>query len=462
MKRTQLTARCSKCGSEYELEGSVLDWRGRSITCPQCRNVFPALGGEGGLPQAKGRRLLAFCIIILALGVASAVTYIWVGASRARHRESLEKQALAKQAALVPVTPKKPRLELEGADFFPSKEASRALKKFVEYRDSLLAGQFDQASNCIFEIKTLLPDVQEEKNFWKEVEDTVGKVVTLRLLYLCPQCKGPEICTSCKGSGICVTCNGEKVCQVCKETPPISTSVCQRCVCQRCRGTGICGTCQGYGTIDCPNCRGVGNIRSRTQVTCRFCGGKGAKPGLANMIRCYQCGGSGSVVKLSLEQCPNCNKGRIRCPVCNGGKTCLTCGGTGKLPTNYSASGQKREVDVICNGCLGSGKCKDCEGLGRCRNCKGAGQRECVICGSSGLIHCMVLPVASNWLSVANGCWYSSGNELSEVVIDGSGKIQLEDRQVKLGPETFTNEVVVICATRPYGIFKNLKKEESE
>lgn len=482
-KMADINFDCPHCGHNLEVSERGA---GLTVACPECsKNIqipIPALEhlmgniifNECGLPRTGAKRLRALFVVLISLGViAATASYIWFSMSRARPlppMQNLETTVPAKTKLLnlettVPAKAKLPMLE--STEFFSSKELAKALQEFVAYKNALLEGRFSQASSKLLQIKALLQDVQEETNFWQEVEDKVGKVTTLQLYYLCPQCKGkePEKCDLCMGNGTCTTCKGGKVCSECKGKDSRSTKICEKCAnsfCLSCRGTGLCGKCQGYGEANCPTCRGVGNLLVETPDTCRSCGGKGEKPGIASPIRCYYCGGTGRGVKSKHEKCTDCGgKSRIRCGLCQGGKKCLTCGATGKLLlTNCTVCGGKRTIDVFCGKCLGSGKCKDCEGRGNCRKCAKMGHLQCGSCSSSGLVHFMNLPVAYEWLSVTNGYWNSSGHELREVLVDGVEKVQLSDRQVKVMFETgiTADGVVVIYETNPagnYGIFKN-------
>lgn len=87
-----------------------------------------------------------------------------------------------------------------------------------------------------------------------------------------------------------------------------------------------------------------------------------------------------SPTPLPAGMCTHCNKGRCkecggsgwqRCGICNGFRTCPTCGGKRRYYVASYSGGSGTYVD--CQGCYGSGKCWCCNGSGTedCGWCEG-------------------------------------------------------------------------------------------
>ena len=178
------------------------------------------------------------------------------------------------------------------------------------------------------------------------VELEFGKLITvaadLAAAKPCHVCKADGLfrCRKCAGTGkgICSHCGGTR-----KE------------VCSSCKGNWkkTCSTCDGRKRVSatrrCTNCNGSGRVTSRAYQrgrsysqtqTCSSCNGRGSK---ATKKRCSACSGKGYQVA-----CHRCNKGKIRCTVCNGSRRhgdcpvcegsaridCPRCRGIGKLPAD--------------------------------------------------------------------------------------------------------------------------------
>jgi len=99
---------------------------------------------------------------------------------------------------------------------------------------------------------------------------------------------------------------------------------------------------------------------------------------------CERCGGRGGVT------CKKCNGSKfISCPDCNGkseNTNCKACKGTGKKKLeitvlNETQDKTKKEIEVKCNECMGSGKIT-------CAKCGGTGKVSCKYCDGQGIIQC--------------------------------------------------------------------------
>jgi DnaJ-class molecular chaperone len=105
---------------------------------------------------------------------------------------------------------------------------------------------------------------------------------------------------------------------------------------------------------------GPGSRRKRfvSEVTCAYCGGRGADPKFSSASGCPVCRGAGWVqVTPPVVSCRLCDgSGRV-----NGDLVCLTCKGLGVVPVPLTAD--------TCPRCGGRGE----EGIFYCNACKGQG-----------------------------------------------------------------------------------------
>lgn len=97
-----------------------------------------------------------------------------------------------------------------------------------------------------------------------------------------------------------------------------------------------------------------------------------------------------------LVRCPHCDeKGRIDCPVCKGRgeifRTCEICGGKGRKPCPVCVKDSREENaappgQVVCGYCGGSGTLGSTGKI--CQRCAGAGFQTCLTCGGKGTVPC--------------------------------------------------------------------------
>ncbi|MFA4902396.1 MAG: hypothetical protein WC600_06585 [Desulfobaccales bacterium] len=94
------------------------------------------------------------------------------------------------------------------------------------------------------------------------------------------------------------------------------------------------------------------------EVTCAYCGGRGADPKYSSASGCPVCNGAGRVqVTPPVVTCRLCaGSGRV-----SGDLICLTCRGVGMVPVRLEAD--------TCPRCGGCGE----EGIFYCNACKGQG-----------------------------------------------------------------------------------------
>lgn len=94
------------------------------------------------------------------------------------------------------------------------------------------------------------------------------------------------------------------------------------------------------------------------EVTCAYCGGRGADPKYSSASGCPVCRGAGRVqVTPPVVACGRCRgSGRV-----GGDLICLTCRGAGMAPVRFEAD--------TCPRCGGTGE----EGIFYCHSCKGQG-----------------------------------------------------------------------------------------
>lgn len=103
---------------------------------------------------------------------------------------------------------------------------------------------------------------------------------------------------------------------------------------------------------------------------------------------CFLCGGS----KRFMEDCSECNGGRVTCSACKGEKRrCSSCGGDGVAYTV--------KTYLNCTMCSVFGRnwnCSTCGGTGRyeyvkdkeCGSCSGTGITHCGLCSNRGYVNC--------------------------------------------------------------------------
>lgn len=139
-----------------------------------------------------------------------------------------------------------------------------------------------------------------------------------------------------------------------------------------------CAQCYGTGTVDCPRCKGGGEVVNKERRPCPTCHGeariydditcstcRGTNTLKSKCTTCNGKGGFGVQLRLSRERCSSCNgTGRmnITCPKCSGGKIrverqCSTCKGLGEV-----MKGNKKGCPLCKGKCKGT--CDCCGGIG--------------------------------------------------------------------------------------------------
>lgn len=199
-------------------------------------------------------------------------------------------------------------------EMFPDKKYAwldgkkKEISEFMEEISSrrLKEGSRHREKPSFEENKKAKESHKEESSIEKPEEDTAKEEE-----WICPRCHG--------------TCSVE--CDACYGTG-------QRIIeCRYCKGTGTCKYCKGEKEIPCPRCKGKGYIIRRVLVP-----------------------GEGGGMRTKRVDCPDCRRGRIKCPKCKGSGKCSKCYGTGIIKA------------------------------GKCSKCQGTGKVKCPYCGGTGKI----------------------------------------------------------------------------
>ncbi len=87
---------------------------------------------------------------------------------------------------------------------------------------------------------------------------------------------------------------------------------------------GVCARCGGTGFVTCAACEGKGTVTRVELVKCDQCNGTGrykARVGAGN-VPCPFCKGTGHIEKTVTAQCSICGgTGKVPCPVCRAPKS---------------------------------------------------------------------------------------------------------------------------------------------